>query len=213
VHRRNGKSRSKALLLAVLAAALVGVAAGCGGEDEAAPETTAPVETQAPETTPAETAPAETGAADTGAAAEGGENPFGATLTDGEFGESYNPDPALVEQALGGVASLPEDPMERDVMLAGIARASEEVDEAKALECWKNNGCDTGTGGDITVGLADGFGGNVARQLFKMEFILQALTYPEIGEIIYTDSNLDTQTASSDGRMWGEKGGEWGGGG
>jgi ABC-type sugar transport system substrate-binding protein len=188
-------------VLAVLIAALVGMAAACGG-DEAAPETTAAVETQAPETqagetTPAETAPAETGAADTGAGAEG-ENPFGATLTDGEFGETYNPDPALVEQALGGVASLPEDPMERDIMLAGIARASQEVDEAKALECWKNNGCDTGTGGDITVGLADGFGGNVARQLFKMEFILQALTYPDIGKIIYTDANLDTQKAISD---------------
>ena len=43
--------------------------------------------------------------------------------------------------------------------------------------------CDTGTGGELKVGLADGFGGNIARQIFKMEFILQALTYPEIGEI------------------------------
>jgi ABC-type sugar transport system substrate-binding protein len=48
------------------------------------------------------------------------------------------------------------------------------------------------------VGEADGFGGNVARQLFKMEFILQALTYPEIGKIIYTDANLNTQKAISD---------------
>jgi ribose transport system substrate-binding protein len=31
-----------------------------------------------------------------------------------------------------------------------------------------------------------------------MEFILQALTYPEIGRIIYTDANLDTQKAISD---------------
>ena len=66
------------------------------------------------------------------------------------------------------------------------------------MECWKKNTCDTGTGGKLTVGLADGFGGNVARQIFKMEFILQALTYKDIGKIVYTDANLDTQKAISD---------------
>ena len=35
-----------------------------------------------------------------------------------------------------------------------------------------------------------------------MEFILQALTYPEIGEIGYTDANLDTQKAISDVRSF-----------
>ena len=70
------------------------------------------------------------------------------------------------------------------------------------MECWKKNGCETGTGGKLKVGLADGFGGNVARQIFKMEFILQALTYPEIGEIGYTDANLDTQKAISDVRSF-----------
>jgi ABC-type sugar transport system substrate-binding protein len=66
------------------------------------------------------------------------------------------------------------------------------------MECWKKNSCETGTGGKLTVGLADGFGGNVARQIFKMEFILQALTYKDIGKIVYTDANLDTQKAISD---------------
>ena len=88
--------------------------------------------------------------------------------------------------------------MEKNVVLAGVTRASIPVDEDLALQCWQNNGCETGTGGELVVGLADGFGGNVARQLFKMEFILQALTYPEIGEIVYTDANLDTQKAISD---------------
>ena len=134
------------------------------------------------------------------------ENPFGGTLAEGEFGESYLPDPALLEQALGGAASLPEDEMERNVVLAGVARASTAVDEDLALECWQNDGCETGTGGELTVGLADGFGGNVARQLFKMEFILQALTYPEIGEIVYTDANLDTQKAISDVRSMAAQG-------
>ena len=35
-----------------------------------------------------------------------------------------------------------------------------------------------------------------------MEFILQALTYPEIGQIGYTDANLDTQKAISDVRSF-----------
>lgn len=146
------------------------------------------------------------GSTSPGSTPTAGENPFGGTLAEGEFGESYLPDEALLEQALGGAASLPEDEMQRNVALAGVARASIAVDEDLALECWQNDGCDTGTGGELSVGLADGFGGNVARQLFKMEFILQALTYPQIGEIVYTDANLDTQKAISDVRSMAAQG-------
>ena len=39
-----------------------------------------------------------------------------------------------------------------------------------------------------------------------MEFILQALTYPEVGEIGYTDANLDTQKAISDVRSFAAQG-------
>jgi ABC-type sugar transport system substrate-binding protein len=39
-----------------------------------------------------------------------------------------------------------------------------------------------------------------------MEFILQALTYPEVGEIVYTDANLDTQKAISDVRAMAARG-------
>src|SRR4029079_11081223 len=87
-----------------------------------------------------------------------------------------------------------------------IARAGMESDQDLALKCWQDNKCETGTGGETTACLADGFGGNVARQLFKMEFILQALTYPEIGEIGYTDANLDTQKAISDVRSFAAQG-------
>ena len=99
-------------------------------------------------------------------------------------------------------SGLPAEERARNIALATISRASLPVDYDKAFECWQNNGCETGTGGELKVGLADGFGGNVARQLFKMEFILQALTYPEIGEIGYTDANLDTQKAISDVRSF-----------
>ena len=88
--------------------------------------------------------------------------------------------------------------MQKNIVLAGMARVTAQVDQDKAMECWKKNTCETGTGGKLTVGLADGFGGNVARQIFKMEFILQALTYKDIGKIVYTDANLDTQKAISD---------------
>ena len=39
-----------------------------------------------------------------------------------------------------------------------------------ALECWRNNVCETGHG-TLTVAYADGFGENVWRQVTKMEFI------------------------------------------
>jgi ribose transport system substrate-binding protein len=179
-------------MVAAQVAVLVFLAASYSGEvsaDHPAVDSTAPPSSATPGSTPTTD-----------------ENPFGGTLAEGEFGESYLPDAALLEQALGGAASLPEDEMQRNVALAGVARASTAVDEDLALECWQNDGCDTGTGGELTVGLADGFGGNVARQLFKMEFILQALTYPEIGEIVYTDANLDTQKAISDVRSMAAQG-------
>ena len=172
-----------ALVLALLAIALFAVA--CGGDDEDAGGS-AGGETTAQEGG-GEVAPA-------GSA----ENPFGATLANGQYGENYNPRKEDLERALYSADALPSDEMAKNIVLAGLARVAKPVDQDKALECWKKNTCETGTGGDITVGLADGFGGNVARQIFKMEFILQALTYPEVGKIIYTDANLDTQKAISD---------------
>jgi ribose transport system substrate-binding protein len=68
----------------------------------------------------------------------------------------------------------------------------------KALECYRNNVCDTGTGGTLSVAYADGFGENVWRQVSKMEFILQALTYPNIGKIQYTSARGDFAKALSD---------------
>ena len=178
-----------------MAAALCAVgliAVSCGSDSEDSADTAAPADTSA---APADTAaPAETAAGTT--PASGGET--GATLKDGEFGENYTPDATILATGLGGAGSLPTEERARNVALATITRASTKVDEDLALKCWNDNGCDTGSGGSLKVGLADGFGGNIARQIFKMEFILQALTYPEIGHIAYTDANLDTQKAISD---------------
>lgn len=109
-----------------------------------------------------------------------------------EWGESTDADPALVEKAMGPVASTP------DIVLASIARASQDLDQAtidKAMECWSAPKCDTGTGGDIVMGYADGGGLNVWRQVTRMEAILQALTYPEIGKMIFRDAKWDPNPA------------------
>ena len=72
---------------------------------------------------------------------------------------------------------LPKDTTARNIALAGLGRADRKVNQALALKCWKNNGCTTGTGGKLTVAYIEQFGENVYRQMSKMEFILQALTY------------------------------------
>jgi ribose transport system substrate-binding protein len=115
-----------------------------------------------------------------------------------EFGESTDADPALVEKALGPVEDVP------DIVLASIARAEQDLDQAtidKAMACWENAvQCDTGTGGDIVMGYADGGGLNVWRQVTRMEAILQALTYPEIGRMLFRDAqwNPDPAVAAGD---------------
>jgi ribose transport system substrate-binding protein len=109
-----------------------------------------------------------------------------------EFGESIDADPALVEKALGPVADTPE------IVLASIARADQDLDQATidtALECWNNVECDTGSGGEMVMGVADGGRGNVWRQVTHMEAILQALTYPEIGTIVSRDAQWDEDPA------------------
>lgn len=91
------------------------------------------------------------------------------------------------------------------VIVEAVKRAAQPVTpelRAKALECWKNNACDTGTGGKISVAYADGFGENVWRRVTAMEFIQQALTYPDIGKIQYVSARSDTAKAISDLRSY-----------
>ena len=80
-----------------------------------------------------------------------------------QYGEDPSAaDPALVEKALGPVE--PSAPESWDIVLAAIARANQDLDQAtidKALECWSNQTCDTGTGGELVMGYADGGGDTV----------------------------------------------------
>ncbi|MCL4249788.1 MAG: substrate-binding domain-containing protein [Anaerolineae bacterium] len=117
------------------------------------------------------------------------------TMQPDEYGEIYDADMELIQRALGTTEGVP------DIALAAFYRAGLPVSEemaAKALECWRDKVCDTGTGGEVVVALADGFGENVWREVTHMELILQALTYPEIGRLIYTSAQFDTQKAIAD---------------
>lgn len=179
-------------ILAVLAL----IAAACGGGDgddttttAAAGGDTTTTESMDETTTTESMDETTTTAGDDG----GGENPLA------DFGEDPTAaDAALVEKALGPVD--PSDDASWNIILASIARAEQDLDQAtidKAMECWANQECDTGSGGELVMGYADGGGDsvNVWRGVSHMEAILQALTYPEIGTIVSTAANFDADPA------------------
>jgi ABC-type sugar transport system substrate-binding protein len=118
--------------------------------------------------------------------------------TPGGFGEVYQAKQATLKKTLFDAKLLPANKTARNIALAAFGRADKKVDLNLALKCWKSNGCKTGSGGDLTVAYVEGFGENVYRNISKMEFILQALTYPEVGEIIYTSAKSNPQQALTD---------------
>jgi ribose transport system substrate-binding protein len=114
------------------------------------------------------------------------------------FGEVYAAKTSTLAHTLFKAKLLPKDKMSRNIALAGLGRSDKKVNLALALKCWKNNGCSTGTKGKLTVAYLEQFGENVYRQMSKMEFILQALTYPEVGRIIYSSAHVDFNKAFAD---------------
>ena len=105
---------------------------------------------------------------------------------------------ALMMKALGST----DDP--GAVIAESFKRAAMDLtpeQRALALKCWKDSVCETGHG-TLTVAYADGFGENVWRQVTKMEFIAQALTYPEIKKIVYVSAGGDASKAVSDMRAY-----------
>ncbi|HEY7469867.1 MAG TPA: hypothetical protein VIC07_10120 [Acidimicrobiia bacterium] len=142
-------------------------------------------------------APAET----TTSAAAGSTTTAGADNPLADYGEDPTAaDQALVDKALGPVT--PSDDASWNIVLASIARASQDlaaagIDIDKAMECWSQPECDTGSGGDMIMGYADGGGNtvNVWRAVSHMEAVLQALTYPEIGTIVSTAADFNPDPA------------------
>lgn len=175
---QEGKVNRLTRMIGVMAV-LAMIAVACGDDDAATTTTAAATTTTAAATTTTGGETTTTAAA--GPLAEYGEDPGAA-------------DEGLVTKALG-----PVDPSDEDswnIILASIARAHQDLDQAtidKAMECWSNADCETGTGGEMVMGYADGGGDtvNVWRGVSHMEAILQALTYPEIGRIVSTAANFD----------------------
>ena len=128
------------------------------------------------------------------AAGQGGRNANQA----GGFGETYKAKSSTLKKTLFNAKLLPGNKMARNISLAALGRSEKKVNLNLALKCWKNNGCSTGTGGKLKVAYVEGFGENVFRQMSKMEFILQALTYKQIGQIIYTSAHSNPQQALTD---------------
>jgi ribose transport system substrate-binding protein len=116
----------------------------------------------------------------------------------GGFGEVYSAKAATLKKTLFKATLLPKNATARNIALAGLGRADKKVNLNLALKCWRNNGCTTGTGGKLTVAYIEQFGENVYRQMSRMEFILQALTYPEVGKIIYKSAHVDFTQAFAD---------------
>ncbi len=116
----------------------------------------------------------------------------------GGFGEVYQARASTLAKTLFKATLLPANPQSRRIALAGLGRSDRKVNQALALKCWKNNGCSTGTGGKLTVAYIEQFGENVFRQMSKMEFILQALTYPQVGKIIYKSAHSDLNQGIAD---------------
>ena len=109
--------------------------------------------------------------------------------------ETFTPSATILEKAYGAASTTGID----QVALAALVRAETPVNASTlnlAMKCYKDNVCDTGHG-TLTVALADGFGENAWRQVTHMEFILQALSYPQIRKIVYTDAQGSTTTAIS----------------
>jgi ribose transport system substrate-binding protein len=116
----------------------------------------------------------------------------------GGFGEVYKAKASTLAKTLFAANLLPANKTARNIALAGLGRADKKVNYDLALRCWKNNSCNTGTGGKLTVAYIEQFGENVYRQMSKMEFILQALTYPEVGRIIYKSAHSDLNQGLAD---------------
>ena len=116
----------------------------------------------------------------------------------GGFGETFAAPASTLAHTLFSAKLLPAQKAARNISLAAFGRATKKVNYDLAYKCWKNNSCSTGTGGKLTVAYVEGFGENIYRQMSHMEFVLQALTYPQIGKIIYISGHSDLNQAIAD---------------
>ncbi|MHB2029724.1 MAG: substrate-binding domain-containing protein, partial [Acidimicrobiales bacterium] len=102
-----------------------------------------------------------------------------------------------IETALGvstPAAKLPP------IMVQALKVATKPLSAAKlqkAIACWKATSCTLGSG-KLVVAEADGWDVNDWRAFVKMNVILQALEYPQIGKFIFTNGEGNLSTYDSD---------------
>lgn len=103
---------------------------------------------------------------------------------------------ATIDKAMG--THVPASSLS-PVMVDAFSHAAEKLSAAqmaKAFTCWKTTVCTIGNG-PITLGIADG-SNNTWREFVRMEDVLQAMTYPQIGKVIYLNAggNLSTMISN-----------------
>lgn len=151
---------------------------GCGDDDD-------DEQVQAVAPAPAEPAPEAAVAQQTAAPAAG--------IDPDELLSMTAPDEILL-QALGTTENV------NQIVSSALARAAlplSAADREVAFSAWRTGVGERDTG-ELTVALADGFGENTWRLITKMEFFLQALSYPQVKRIIYTTAQADATKAISD---------------
>ena len=157
----------------------------------AAPAEPAPAEPAPAEPAPAEPAPAEPAPAEPAPAEPAG-----------EYGEVYEADPAILESMRSSTRVFCPPTRCRRTSLwppTGVpTRRFILSTTTSPSSAGRTTAATPAQGGELTVGYVEGFGENIYREISKMEFILQALTYPEIGEIIYTSAQSNPDQALTD---------------
>lgn len=111
------------------------------------------------------------------------------------------PDDAAVQELINQTFQTEIDQGDlHPLIVEALSRATAELSAEQletAYECWSGTDCTVPEGGEVVLAIVDAFGGNTWRRISKMETILQALTYPEIGRIISSDANFDLPTYQS----------------
>jgi ABC-type sugar transport system substrate-binding protein len=175
-----GRGRLTRAALAVSAAAVLGIGvAACGSSDSSDSSTSA--STSSSSSTAASTTSGGSSTTDSGGKAD----LPGQDVSDADLQEAIGK--AFFEQV--PVDSM--DPVMVDALKVAATPLTPEQEQTLS-ECMQKTECDTGHG-DLVVGIADSFGGIPWRQQARMEATAQAIAYPQVRKVIYTDGNANQQ--------------------
>lgn len=188
----------------IVAALSVTALAACGDDDDSAESTSARAPSSASPTTaaadssPATEAPATTAAESASAAESTSETTPSASTSAAESTTSVEGVTSAVAEYLENTfaGTVPADKFEPYVLHAfDVAASNPLTDEQQdtLFKCLSEATCEIGPG-ELTMGYVESNALNPIRRVQRMEAIAQALAYPEVGKIIYTDAGGDLST-------------------